>query len=137
MFLMSLISSKKWTKEFYFTTMIPQVDLFSFVFWRKYKTPKNHFEITWPLESGEPWCDMLMPRVEHTLRYYGILVHDPNLMILYSFLFVTVTNKTTALFDFQKVAKSGIMSYIHIFHFGIDFRSCVILVNNFAVNIFL
>ena len=44
-FLGSSISSKKRTKEFDFTTMIPQVDLFSFVFWRKSKTPKNHFEI--------------------------------------------------------------------------------------------
>ena len=44
-FLMSSISSKKRTKEFDFTTMIPQVDWFSFVFWRKSKTPKNHFEI--------------------------------------------------------------------------------------------
>ena len=29
--------------------MKPQVDLFSFVFWRKLKTPKRHFEINWPL----------------------------------------------------------------------------------------
>ena len=47
--LMSSISSKKRMKEFDFTTMIPQIDLFSFVFWRKSKTPKNHFEIIWPL----------------------------------------------------------------------------------------
>ena len=44
-FLVSSISSKKRMKELDFTTMIPQVDLFSFVFWRKSKTPKNHFEI--------------------------------------------------------------------------------------------
>ena len=44
-FLMSSISSKKRTKEFNFITMITQVDWFSFVFWRKLKTPKNHFEI--------------------------------------------------------------------------------------------
>ena len=48
-FLMSSISSKKQTKEFNFTTMIPQIDLFSFVFWRKSKTPKKHFKIIWPL----------------------------------------------------------------------------------------
>ena len=36
---------KKPTNEFYFTTMKPQVDLFSFVFWRKLKTPKRHFKI--------------------------------------------------------------------------------------------
>ena len=29
--------------------MIPQVDLFSFVVWKKLKTPKRHFEINWPL----------------------------------------------------------------------------------------
>ena len=29
--------------------MIPQVDLFSFVFWKNLKTPKRHFEINWPL----------------------------------------------------------------------------------------
>ena len=43
--------SKHWpyTYEFNFTTMIPQVDLFSFIFWKKLKTPKRHFEINWPL----------------------------------------------------------------------------------------
>ena len=40
-----LNSSKKRTSKFDFTTMIPQVDLFSLVFWRKLKTPKRHFEI--------------------------------------------------------------------------------------------
>ena len=35
--------------EFDFTTMKPQVDLFSIVFWKKLKTPKRHFEINWPL----------------------------------------------------------------------------------------
>ena len=42
-------SSKKRTNEFDFTTMIPQFDLFLFVFWKKLKTPKGHFEINWPL----------------------------------------------------------------------------------------
>ena len=40
-FLMSSISSKKRTKEFNFTTMIPQVDLFSFVFWRRNQRPQK------------------------------------------------------------------------------------------------
>ena len=31
--------------EFDFTNMIPQVDLFSFVFWKNLKTPKRHYEI--------------------------------------------------------------------------------------------
>ena len=39
------ISLKKQTNEFDFTTMIPQVNLFLFVFWRKLKTPRRHFEI--------------------------------------------------------------------------------------------
>ena len=38
-------SINKRTNEFDFTTMIPQVNLFSFVFWKKLKTPKRHFEI--------------------------------------------------------------------------------------------
>ena len=40
-----LNSSKKRMKKFNSTTMIPQVDLFSFVFWKNLKTPKRHFEI--------------------------------------------------------------------------------------------
>ena len=31
-------------KKFDFTTMVPQVELFSFVFWGELKTPKRHFE---------------------------------------------------------------------------------------------
>ena len=32
-----------------FTTIILQVDLFSFAFWRKLMSQKKHFEINWPL----------------------------------------------------------------------------------------
>ena len=46
------VSSEKRTNEFNFTTMTPQVDLFSFVFWKKLKTPKRYFEIKWPLETS-------------------------------------------------------------------------------------
>ena len=42
---------KKRTNEFYFTTMKPQVNLFSFILWRKLKTPKRHSEINWPLDG--------------------------------------------------------------------------------------
>ena len=39
--------------------MIPQVDLFSFFFWKKLKTPKRRFEINWPLvppiSTGPEW----------------------------------------------------------------------------------
>ena len=31
--------------EFDFTTMKPEVDLFSFGFWKKLKTPKRNFKI--------------------------------------------------------------------------------------------
>ena len=51
-FYLANVSSKKRTNEFYFTIMKPQVDLISFVFWRKLKTPKKHFEIIWPLQTG-------------------------------------------------------------------------------------
>ena len=37
--------SKKRTNEFDFTTMIPEDNLFLFVFWKKLKTPKRHFQI--------------------------------------------------------------------------------------------
>ena len=46
-FFQAHVSSKKRTNEFYFTAMKPQVDLFSFSFWRKLKAPKRHFEINW------------------------------------------------------------------------------------------
>ena len=48
-FVQAAVSSKKQTNEFDFTTMIHQVDLFSFIIWKKLKTPKRHFEINWPL----------------------------------------------------------------------------------------
>ena len=40
-----LNSPKKRTNKFDFATMIPQVDLFSFAFWKKLKTTKEPFEI--------------------------------------------------------------------------------------------
>ena len=62
------VSSKKRTNEFYFTTMKPQVDLFSFVFWKKLKKPKRHFEINWPLQNSNMYifsvikkCDNWVP----------------------------------------------------------------------------
>ena len=44
-----LNSSKKGTKKFNLATRIPQVDLFSFVFWKNLKTSKRHFEINSPV----------------------------------------------------------------------------------------
>ena len=46
-FLVSSISSKKRTKEFDFTTMIPQVDLFLFVFLEEIKDTKKPFWNYW------------------------------------------------------------------------------------------
>ena len=40
----------KGTKTFDFTTMVAQVELFSFVFWEK--TPKRHLEINQPLTNS-------------------------------------------------------------------------------------
>ena len=51
-----LNSSKKRMKKFDLTTMIPQVDLFLFVFWKNLKTPKRHLEINWPLARSQYFC---------------------------------------------------------------------------------
>ena len=40
------ISSKKRTNKFDFTTMIPQVDLFSFVFWKNWRLQKTISKLT-------------------------------------------------------------------------------------------
>ena len=37
--------------KFNFITVIPQVDLLLFVFWKKLKTPKRHFKINGPLDK--------------------------------------------------------------------------------------
>ena len=42
---------QKWMNKFDFTTMLPQVDLSSFVIWKKLTIPKRHFEINWPLQN--------------------------------------------------------------------------------------
>ena len=41
--------SQKTNQKFDFTTMLPQVELFSFGFLGELKTPKRYFEINWPL----------------------------------------------------------------------------------------
>ena len=46
------VSSKNRTNKFTFTTIIPQVDLFSSVFRKKLKTPKRHFDFDWPLYNA-------------------------------------------------------------------------------------
>ena len=68
-----LNSPKKRTKKFDFTTLIPQVDLFSFVFWEKLKTLKIHFKVNWPLVSNKLWgfqsyfCGLL--RIYENMKY--------------------------------------------------------------------
>ena len=51
LFFKANVSSKTQTNRFDFTTMIPQVNLFLFVVWRKLKTPKRYFEINWPFKK--------------------------------------------------------------------------------------
>ena len=45
-FFQANVSSKRRTKEFDFTAMIPQVDLFLFIFLKKLKTPKDISKLT-------------------------------------------------------------------------------------------
>ena len=55
----SSISSKKGTNKFDLTTMIPQVDLFSYVFWRKSTTPKTISKLTDLQFSKSSFCHFL------------------------------------------------------------------------------
>ena len=53
--------------------MIPQVDLFSFIFWEKLKAPKRHFEINWPLAYFHFWIFISVKFYKHlTLMYNAI-----------------------------------------------------------------
>ena len=52
--------------------MIPQGDLFSFVFWEKLKTPKKHFEINWPLAAARN----TMPTVQDEEESLCLLASD-------------------------------------------------------------
>ena len=61
--LMSLLSSKKRTKEFNFTTMIPQIDLFSFVFGgnrRHQKTISKLSDLYHKVYGRESDCSQIM-----------------------------------------------------------------------------
>ena len=62
-----LHSSKKRTKKFDLTTMIPQVDLFLFIFWKNLKAPKRHFEIKWPLV-------VLISEIQKCAKYWHFTV---------------------------------------------------------------
>ena len=70
-------SSKIGMNKFNFTNMIPHVELFSFVFWKKWKTQKNHFKINWPLlhPIGEGNIPMLQPHyLVAPLEFWTVLV---------------------------------------------------------------
>ena len=96
----SSISSKKWTNESNFTTMIPQVDLLSFVFWGKSTNQKNHFEIKWPLPQTHGWWNHLgylryVPKIfwqflMFLLPYFGILGLRDFLLIKWILCFVSL-----------------------------------------------
>ena len=51
----TFLPKNEWTKS---TLLL--VNLFSFVFWKKVKTSKRHFEIIWPLAT---------PKLEHFLKH--------------------------------------------------------------------
>ena len=70
----SSISSKKRTDEFNFTTMIIQVDLFSFIFSRKSTNPKNLFEFNWPLSSDKK--STLTTSINSTNKLFAILTNS-------------------------------------------------------------
>ena len=47
--------SQKTNKKFNFTTMVPEVELFLFLFWGELKTPKRRIEINWPSTKLSLW----------------------------------------------------------------------------------
>ena len=83
-FFASSISSKKRTNKFDFTTMIPQVDIFSFVFWRKSTIPKNHFEINWPL--GNQYFIYSKSESQYKLFDQSVIVDEKNEISIYSWI---------------------------------------------------
>ena len=69
---------QKRTNKFNFITMIPQVDLFLFIFWRKLMKPKRHFKINWPLALQTYFCDVKghssSRKSSHNIHH----IHSPN-----------------------------------------------------------
>ena len=75
--------------------MIPQVDLFPFVFWKKLKKPKRHFEINWPLQTQN--CEYAMSNWELSFSQYvclGTIIKGA--LISGSFLFLLKSPKKGA-----------------------------------------
>ena len=81
---------QKRTNEFYFTTMKPQIDLFSFVFWRKLKTPKIHFAIKWPITCSSELryselCNCWNAKLAcPVVSLYLVVGHNPKVVATYS-----------------------------------------------------
>ena len=114
------VSSKKQTNEFYFTTMKPQVYLFWFVFWRKLKTPKRHFEIIWPL-------------VRYEVRQNAFKLFFGNFMVKLQIFSATFTMFITlwknASHSFVRLYKTSKVSITHILLFEFSKRSQLYLGN--------
>ena len=55
-------------KKFNLTTMVLQVNLFSFDFWKNLKTPKIRFKINWPLAMPSVCYGWLMREEKITFR---------------------------------------------------------------------
>ena len=88
-----LNSSKKRTKKFDLTTMIPQIELFSFVFRKNLKTTKGHFEINWPLPLVSQWVKILFNSHYHN-KFHAILACKFNYYLVKS-LGLPTTHKIT------------------------------------------
>ena len=58
------------------------VDLFSFVFWKKVKTPKRHFEINWPLVHDFSSINHYFYKVENVDCAHSITLSPPKFSVL-------------------------------------------------------
>ena len=67
-FFQAAVSSKKRTNEFYFTTMKPQVNLFSFVFLEETEDTKNTFRNY--LSGGKRWPSGQKQRLKHSTQQW-------------------------------------------------------------------
>jgi hypothetical protein len=71
---------------FNLTTMIPQVELYSFVFWKILKTPKRQFEINWPLSAriiGPKLVLKLIPETHIINPFWPVNVFCPNFLTIW------------------------------------------------------
>ena len=51
-------------------TMVPQVELFSFVFWKNLKTPKRPFEINWPFQKVFYYAPIFLKVIKNSWLKY-------------------------------------------------------------------